>query len=257
MSIVYFENTGADADGNSLLTDYADVVSGKIAFVFRGTSSFYQKHMAVAAAGAAGAVVCNNQAGVIRMDLSDSTATIPCISILQTEAADIKAASTPVYAEDGTTVLVLHRQADRLWQDGHERRFLRFLHHERLQLLGCSRAPCSMKPEITAPGGNIYSVNGAVAGGQAYEDHEPARPWRLRRSPVWRPCVAQYIRENGLEGKDRRLRASSGPEPADVHGRARRMMPAPNPGIPSCRQGAGLANVSNAIHAESYRHDGG
>ena len=59
---VYFENTGADADGNSLLTDYADVVSGKIAFVFRGTSSFYQKHMAVAAAGAAGAVVCNNQA---------------------------------------------------------------------------------------------------------------------------------------------------------------------------------------------------
>ena len=26
-----------------------------------------------------------------------------------------------------------------------------------------------MKPEITAPGGSIYSVNGAVKGGQAYE----------------------------------------------------------------------------------------
>ena len=37
---VYFENTGADADGNSLLTDYADVVSGKIAFVFRGRSTW-------------------------------------------------------------------------------------------------------------------------------------------------------------------------------------------------------------------------
>ena len=27
-----------------------------------------------------------------------------------------------------------------------------------------------MKPEITAPGGNIYSVNGAIESGDAYEN---------------------------------------------------------------------------------------
>lgn len=165
---VYFENTGADADGNSLLTDYADVVSGKIAFVFRGTSSFYQKHMAVAAAGAAGAVVCNNQAGVIRMDLSDSTATIPCISILQTEAADIKAASTPVYAEDGTTVLYY---TGKLTVSGKMSTSTGSSGSYTMSDFSSWGVPSdlSMKPEITAPGGNIYSVNGAVAGGQAYE----------------------------------------------------------------------------------------
>ena len=150
------------------LTDYADVVSGKIAFVFRGTSSFYQKHMAVAAAGAAGAVVCNNQAGVIRMDLSDSTATIPCISILQTEAADIKAASTPVYAEDGTTVLYYTGKLTVSGKMGTSAGSSDSYTMSDFSSWGV-RSDLSMKPEITAPGGNIYSVNGAVAGGQAYE----------------------------------------------------------------------------------------
>lgn len=118
--------------------------------------------MAVAAAGAAGAVVCNNQAGVIRMDLSDSTATIPCISILQTEAADIKAASTPVYAEDGTTVLYY---TGKLTVSGKMSTSTGSSGSYTMSDFSSWGVPSdlSMKPEITAPGGNIYSVNGAVA----------------------------------------------------------------------------------------------
>ena len=246
---VYFENTGADADGNSLLTDYADVVSGKIAFVFRGTSSFYQKHMAVAAAGAAGAVVCNNQAGVIRMDLSDSTATIPCVSILQTEAADIKAASTPVYAEDGTTVLYY---TGKLTVSGKMSTSTGSSGSYTMSDFSSWGVPSdlSMKPEITAPGGNIYSVNGAVAGGQAYEvmsGTSMAAPQVAGMAAL----VAQYIRENGLKEKTgvsvRHLAQSllmSTAEP--VYDASTKSW------YSILRQGAGLANVSNAIHAESY-----
>ena len=50
--------------------------------------------------GALACVVCNNQAGTINMDLSSSSATIPCVSITQTDGAMIRLHSTPVYAGD-------------------------------------------------------------------------------------------------------------------------------------------------------------
>ncbi|MBQ1878442.1 MAG: S8 family serine peptidase, partial [Erysipelotrichaceae bacterium] len=58
----------------------------------------------------------------------------------------------------------------------------------------------TLKPEITAPGGNIYSVNGAVAGGQAYElmsGTSMAAPQVTGLIGV----LAQYIRENDLLAK--------------------------------------------------------
>ena len=107
-----------------------------------------------------------------------------------------------------------------------------------------------MKPEITAPGGNIYSVNGAVAGGQAYEvmsGTSMAAPQVAGMAAL----VAQYIRENGLKEKTgvsvRHLAQSllmSTAEP--VYDASTKSW------YSILRQGAGLANVSNAIHAESY-----
>ena len=94
-----------DAAGNNLLLAYADAVKNKIVFVSRGQSSFYQKHDAAAAAGALACVVYNNQSGSINMDLSSSTATIPCVSITQDDGELVRTQAEPVYAEDGTTVL--------------------------------------------------------------------------------------------------------------------------------------------------------
>ena len=57
-----------------------------------------------------------------------------------------------------------------------------------------------LKPELTAPGGSIYSVNGAVAGGTSYEvmsGTSMAAPQVAGMAAL----VAQYIRQAGLDEK--------------------------------------------------------
>ncbi len=77
----------------------------------------------------------------------------------------------------------------------------------------------SLKPEITAPGGNIYSVNGLVPGGTAYEvmsGTSMAAPQVAGLAAL----AAQYIQENGLAEKGRLFGPHPGPELADVYGSA-------------------------------------
>lgn len=107
----------------------------------------------------------------------------------------------------------------------------------------------SMKPEITAPGGNIYSVNGAVAGGKSYETMSGtsmAAPQVAGMAAV----VAQYIRENDLvakTGKSERfltqalLMSTSVPVTEQDSGYVYSVM----------KQGSGLANVGDAINAKA------
>ena len=57
-----------------------------------------------------------------------------------------------------------------------------------------------MKPEITAPGGNIYSVNGMVAGGKSYESMSGTSMAAPQMAGI-AAVMAEYIRENDLEAK--------------------------------------------------------
>ena len=57
-----------------------------------------------------------------------------------------------------------------------------------------------LKPEITAPGGNIYSVNGMVAGGKSYESMSGTSMAAPQMAGI-AAVMAEYIRENGLEEK--------------------------------------------------------
>lgn len=111
-----------------------------------------------------------------------------------------------------------------------------------------------LKPEITAPGGNIYSVNGLPEGGTEYENMSGtsmASPQVAGMAAV----AAQYIRENKLDEKTKlsaRVLAQS------------LLMSTALPLIegidkydnyiiyPVLRQGAGLANIGNVVTAESY-----
>ena len=245
---VLFENTGVDGDGNSLLTDYADDIEGKVVMVYRGTSSFYQKHDAVAAAGGVACIVVNNQAGTINMDLSDSKATIPCVSITLADGKAITAAATAV-TNDSDEVLYYTGTVTVSGQVGSA---LSDSEYDTMSSFSSWGVPGSLqlKPEITAPGGNIYSVNGAVEGGKAYENMSGtsmAAPQVTGMVAV----LAQYLRENGLAEKTgisaRHLAQSllmSTAEPL-VDGNSGSYYPV-------LQQGAGLANVNSAIQADSY-----
>jgi len=57
-----------------------------------------------------------------------------------------------------------------------------------------------LKPEITAPGGNIYSVNGAVAGGKSYESMSGTSMAAPQMAGI-AAVMAEYIRENNLVEK--------------------------------------------------------
>ncbi len=57
-----------------------------------------------------------------------------------------------------------------------------------------------LKPEITAPGGNIYSVNGMVAGGKSYESMSGTSMAAPQMAGI-AAVMAEYIRENNLVEK--------------------------------------------------------
>lgn len=111
-----------------------------------------------------------------------------------------------------------------------------------------------MKPEITAPGGNIYSVNGLPEDGKSYENMSGtsmASPQIAGMAAL----AAQYIRQNDLArktGLSARVLAQS------------LLMSTAVPLIegmdendnlyyyPVLRQGAGLADISAVVSSESY-----
>lgn len=243
-------------DGFGTAEDFAkagEALQGKIAFVSRGTTSFYQKHDAAAEAGASACVVYNNQPGTINMDLSSSRATIPCVSITQADGAMIRAASTPVYAEDGTTVLYYTGKmnvTDKIGSVIYDNDYYTMSDFSSWGALGT----LGIKPEITAPGGSIYSVNGAIAGGEAYEvmsGTSMAAPQTTGMAAL----MVQYIEENKLDEKTglsaRQLAQSLlmstavpvvenfGEDYGDGY-------------YPVLRQGSGLANIGNAVAADTY-----
>lgn len=245
-----------DGSGNTLLTPYADVLAGKIVMVYRGTSSFAQKHSAVGAVNAKACVIVNNQPGTFGALLEGTTSTIPCVCITQADGAAILAAATPVYAEDEETVLYYTGKIT--VKDG-IKSYVGDSEYYTMSDFSSWGVPGSlqMKPEITAPGGNIYSVNGgawedesAIGGSDQYvsmSGTSMAAPQVAGMTAL----VAQYIRENDLlerTGLTQRQLAQS------------LLMSTAEPIIEEAtdyyysilNQGAGLANVNSAIGAHSF-----
>ena len=225
----------------------ADLIKDKIVFISRGDISFSEKANNAGRLGARGVIIYNNTGGTISMDLSDLTYAIPVVSILQSDALNIQAASTPQTTSDGTTYYTGTMNIGESVGN---------MHNDSFPMSDFSSwgVPGSliMKPEITAPGGNIYSVNGAVAGGQAYENMSGtsmASPQIAGMAAV----MGQYIRENNLVEKTgmsaRQLTNSllmSTAVPVDD-------VTNENGGLYSIlSQGAGLANVGKAVAAKSY-----
>ena len=238
------EHVGQDGD---TFRDLTEVVAGKVAFCSRGSSSFFAKANAAMGAGAVALVVYNNVEGTIGMNLSGYSYTAPVVSITQADGKAIRAASTQMETEDGIvyytgTITIAEKIGVSNPGD------VEFYTMSDFSSWGVP-SNLSLKPEITTPGGNIWSVNGAVAGGKAYES--------MSGTSMAAPQVAglvavfnQYAREHDLPAKTgktlRQLAISM------LMSTAKPVYNQTSGLYSVLKQGAGLADIDAALNAKSY-----
>lgn len=243
-----------DADGNTVMIDQfaklGDLLKGKIVMCNRGESSFLDKANLAAAAGAAGVIIVNNQPGVIYLNIDGYTGNVPVTAIYQTDGAYFKEAGTKAEA-DGFTYYAGKMTVNYTAPLKIESSYYTMSDFSSWGV----PSDLSLKPEITAPGGNIWSINGThkendetLGGIDAYElmsGTSMAAPQVAGLAAV----VQQYIRDNKLSQDgltDRALTQSL------LMSTAVPMKDADGNYYPVFQQGSGLANVANATTASSY-----
>lgn len=208
-------------------------VAGKVALVSRGVISFVEKHQAADAAGAIATIVYNNVPGETGtgMDLTDDTAKSPCVMITNEDGEYLLSA----LAENPGLKLSFPETTDFFpspfagtmsdfssWGPGPD---------------------LSLDPDITAPGGYIYSTvnDGEYA---TMSGTSMAAPNIAGMSAL----VLQYVKENFPAGTDYRTVAQN-----LLMSTAAPLMNEEVGALYSPRnQGSGVGNVFNAITTQAY-----
>ena len=213
--------------------DYTGLdIAGKIALVRRGSNTFEEKAMIAEAQGAAGIIVYNNVSGDIKMNVGD--AKLACCSISQADGEMLAALGS------GKLTISREQTSGPFMSD--------------FSSWGPS-PDLSIKPEITAHGGNILS---SITGG-SYD--------RISGTSMACPNLAgvvillrQYVVENFPEIADNNV---------EVNAMVNRLMMSTadiilnKNGLPYAvrKQGAGLANLANSLATTAniitYDADGG
>ncbi len=236
-------------DGLGAPEDYTGMdLTGKIVFCSRGSLSFYEKAHNAVAAGAVATVIYNNQAGSLGMDLTDYSYSNPCASILQAHADQIRQLSTPKTTEGGLTYYTGKMTVSReLAASSYDSEYYTMSDFSSWGVAGS----LELKPEITAPGGQIWSLNGIATSGDQYQimsGTSMASPQVAGMAAL----VSQYIQENGLVEKTglsvRQLAQSL------MMSTAEPLFDGTQDGsyYSVLNQGAGLGRVDLATSAESY-----
>jgi len=206
-------------------------VTGKIAVISRGSISFGEKTQNAEAAGAVGCLIYNNTDGEFGMDLTGCTATIPTVAIMYADAAYLAAAQE---ADPAVTVS---------FPEGVDA-FPSATAYQMSDFSSWGVAPdLSLEPDITAPGGNIYST---VDGGYGLMSGTSMAAPNVAGLTA---LVMEHIRETmpGLEDSQVRVMAqnllisTSAPLPYDAE-----TYYSPR------QQGSGLANAFNAVTTKGY-----
>ena len=239
---VYVDAGGTEEDFAAV----ADLLKGKIGLCNRGTISFYEKGENAVAAGAIATIIVNNQAGTINMDLSDYTKTEPCVSVTQAYGETIKA-----NAEKHTTDSGLVYYTGKMTVGAKPGSSVYNSSYYTMSDFSSWGIPGSLelKPEITAPGGNIYSLQNG-GGYQNMSGTSMASPQVAGMAAV----VAQYVRANKLTEKTgltaralaQSLLMSTAVPMYQDYGEGE------NGYYSVMQQGAGLANVGAAVSAGTY-----
>lgn len=241
---IFLDGFGTEADFAAV----GDALQGKVAFCSRGECSFYEKAEAAVRNGAIATVIYNNEPGAFYMDLNLYSQTNPCVAITQADAGLIRNLSTPVKDDEGNILYY----TGTMEISGTVGTTISHRDFNTISSFSSYGVPGSleMKPEITAPGGSIYSVDGESSGGTSYvtmSGTSMAAPQIAGMAAL----VGQYIRETGLE-KTTGLKVRTLAQSLLMSTAAPMLEEASGNYYPVLRQGAGLANVGSAIAANSY-----
>ena len=242
-------------DGIGSAEEYAAVnedvsLEGKVVLVSRGTSSFFEKGNNAIDYNPVAVVIINNQPGTISMNLSGFTGGFPMVSIPLADGQALKAASETGTAGNYTYYTGTVEVSDKL------------------QSAVVSEDPIIsdfsswggngsmlIKPEITAPGGNIWSVNGMKT--DAFE--------LMSGTSMAAPHVTGMVALFGEYYEDVLKETVDAAFPDEAFSERQLAqsllmstaipMREPDSGYeyyPIQRQGAGLGNIGNAINAKSF-----
>ncbi len=253
-NFIYFTSDdtkyGANASGKSLIEDYAEDIEGKVVFLTRGESNFGYKLTAAASAGAAACVVVNNAPGAINMNLADGEGDIPCVGISQEDGAFVLANAE---ADEGgnysTGTLIVNGNVTVTYNNSD---YYTMSSYSSWGVPG----DLSLKPEISAPGGSIYSVLGANTGSDApttaHNLYELMSGTSMASPQIagLSASVQGYLEDNGMahyNGVSSRALTQS-----LLMGAATPMKDADGHYYSLLQQGAGLANVVNAVSSPAY-----
>lgn len=221
-------------------------LTGKIFICSRGENPFYEKATNAAKAGAAAVMIYNNADGVINMDMSSYGYEAPAVSITQEAGAKIRALSTAVTDESNHTHFVGKMKVVRgqiTVSDGKN-----YYTMSDFSSWGTT-GDLALKPEIAAPGGNIYSVRGDVEETNKYKTNSGTSMATPQVSGVT-AAASQFLQQSGF-GKERgfsqrqllqSLLMSTATPLKDGKGQY----------YPVIQQGAGMVNGSAIVGADSF-----
>lgn len=172
-------------------------VKEKIVIISRGNGiAFYEKANYAVSCGAAATIIYNNVSGTLGMDLTDYSYTNPCVSITQDVANRIRELSESCTTEDnrvyyaGTMTIKNSRSRSEDTRD--------YYTMSDFSSWG-STGDLALKPEVTAPGGSIYSVRGDSAATNLYKTNSGTSMASPQVAGV-AAVAQQYIREMNLTG---------------------------------------------------------
>ena len=240
---IFLDGIGSEEDWAAV----DSVLDGKVAICSRGETNFVDKARLAVDAGAVAVLIYNNASGIINLDMTQYPYTQPVAALTKKQGAQIRAASTPVNDENGNllyltgTMTISSTIGTTVFGD----------EYYTMSDFSSWGVPGSLqlKPEVTAPGGNIYSLNGLEPSGTGYEI--------MSGTSMASPQVAglaalatQYVEEKGLVAKtgvdERHLIQSL------LMSTAEPLLAGEASYYPVIQQGAGLVNINNVITADSY-----
>ena len=252
------DGTGTDynfvfIDGLGYPEDYQGIdLSGKIVFCSRGDLNFAVKANNAADLGASATIVYNNEPGGFGMDLTGYSYTRPCASIAQADADAIRSASQKHTTSGGITYYT-----GKITIYAKEQGIPGNAEYYTMSNFSSWGVPggLTLKPEITAPGGLIYSLYGEALGYGGGPDQYEVMSGTSMAAPAITGMAAllgQYIREKGLDTQE-------GISPRDLAHSLLMSTAVPIREEDSggnyyslLKQGAGLARPDLATLADSY-----